>query len=168
MTRALNATGPSKMRKNADNIFTFGVGTFLIVASQNAVEIWTIAHWILLFLIIAGAIVSIVIYGGFSIFWIAALKRLDIYGPNCELHEFAMKAFKNSAESVAPYKHPILLGLSFAGSLTLMSGLLLQGWYIALGFEILGSAIGYGFIHYFQINRNIILGQITGDDKVTE
>ena len=156
------------MRKQADNIFTFGVGMFLIVAANTGTEIWSLSHWIIAGMVIFGAVFSIITFGGFGVFWPSALKHLDIFGPNCKGHDFAMETFKESVASVEPYKNPTALFVSFAGSLTLMAGLMLQGWYVSLVFEIASSAIGYGFIHYFQINRNMILGQITGSDEATE
>lgn len=156
------------MRKKADNIFTFGVGTFLIVAANTGTEIWPLAHWIVAGMVIYSSLISIISFGGFGMFWVSALKHLDVFGPNCKRHDFAMETFKESAASVEPYKTLSMFFLSFAGSLTLMAGLLLQQWYVTLGFEIVGSAIGYGFIHYFQINRNMILSQITGADEATE
>ncbi len=156
------------MKQFADNIFTFGVGGFLIAAANAGTEIWPFTHWLVAALVIIGALVSIVTYGGFGIFWVSALKHLDIYGPNCERHDFALETYEESAASVEPYKSPSIFFLSFVGSLILMVGLLLQGWHIALGFEVLGSAVGYGFIHYFQINRHLILEQITDADKATE
>ena len=156
------------MKKQADNIFTFGIGALLIVAANTSTAIWPLARWGISGLVIIGAIIAIVSFSGFSIFWSGALKRLDLYGPNCERHEIALKAYEDSVASVEPYKSSITFFISFAGSLTLMAGLLLQGWYIALGLEILGSAIGYGFIHYFQVNKFMILGQITGADEAAE
>ena len=156
------------MRKQADNIFTFGVGTFLIVAANIGTEIWPLTHWIVSGLVIFGSIVSITIYGEFGFFWATALKHLDVFGPNCERHDLALEAYEESAKSVEPFKKPSMFFLSFAGSVMLMSGLLLQKWYVPLSFEIIGSAVGYGFIHYFQINRFIILDQIVDADKVAK
>jgi len=153
------------MKNYIDNIFTFGVGMLLISAANAGIEIWDAVHWIFAGMIIYSALVSMVSFGGFGLFWVSALKHLDVFGPNCERHDYALETYKESAASVEPFKNPSMFFLSFAGSLTLMAGLLLQGWHITLGFEIAGSAIGYGFIHYFQMNKNIILGQITGADE---
>ncbi len=134
---------------------------------QN-VTIWPEVFWGLTILIILSACASILHFGGTGKFWKNALTHLDAYGPKGEHHEMAVSMFDLSKELVEPYKSAITFFVSFGGSLTLMSGLLLQGWYVPLGFEIAGSAIGYGFIHYFQVNKFIILGQITGADEAIE
>lgn len=156
------------MKKQADNIFTFGVGTFLILSANQNLDLPSLVMWGISILVVIAGLLSIFGFSGHGIFWNTALKNLDIYGPNGTKHDTALEIFDKSKAVVEPYNNPIMFFLSFAGSLTLMSGLLLQGWYVPLGFEIGGSAIGYGFIHYFQINKFMILGQITGSDEATE
>jgi hypothetical protein len=41
---------------------------------------------------------------------------------------------------------------SFAASLLLMAGIAAQGWVFVLVLEVLGSALGYGFIHWVMNN----------------
>ena len=156
------------MVKHADNIFTYCMGIFLIVATQVNFVVPTFAHGVIATLVIIAALVSIGWFGLHGAFWTGVLQDLDNYGPNGPQHEDALKRFDDTSNSTAYYSNPFIFFLSFGGSLTLMAGLFLQGWYFTLGLEILGSAIGYGFIHYFQVNRMNILGQITGADEAVE
>lgn len=145
--------------------FAFSVGLFLIVAANQGVEIWTVAHGILSVMILFSAISSIIFFGAHGIFWKTVLSHLETFGPDADNNERALKVFEDCSEAIKSYRQPIIFYASFGGSLVLMSGLLMQGWYFTLVCEILGSAIGYGFIRYFQINRANILAQIAIDPE---
>jgi len=153
------------MRALADNIFSFGMGSFLITAAQVGKDVPDFMVWGLTALILLSAYVSAKGIGAHATFWTFALERLDIYGPNKERHDTALEMFDYTKELVAPYDGPAKFFLAFAGSLTLMAGLLVQEMYLPLIAEAASSAFGFGFIHYFQVNKIDILGQITGTDE---
>jgi len=156
------------MRAAVDNIFSFGMGSYLIAAAQTGTEIPNVLVWGITILVLLSAYIALRGYGAHATFWNFALQRLDIYGPNKERHDTALEMYDFTKEAVAPYDGPIKFFVSFAGSLVVMAGLMMQGWYLPLAAEAAASALGYGFIHYFQVNKFDILGQITGADEDTQ
>ena len=153
------------MRAMADNIFSFGMGSYLITAAVQDVAISNYLMWGVTILILISSYNAIRNFGAHASFWTYALENLDTYGPNKERHKTALEMFDISKEVVEPYSGPAKFFISFTGSLVVMAGLLMQGWYVPLIAEAASSALGYGFIHYFQVNKMTILGQITGADE---
>lgn len=153
------------MKALADTIFSFGLGSFLITAAVHDVAVPDFLMWGVTILILISAYVSIKGFGAHATFWTFALDNLDTYGPKGERHETALEMHDISKAIVEPYSGPAKFFLSFAGSLMVLAGLMMQGWYLPLIAEAASSALGYGFIHYFQVNKMVILGQITGADE---
>lgn len=153
------------MKAFADNIFAFGMGAYLIASAQVGKPLPDFLFWGLTALVLISAYVSIKGLGAHATFWKFALVRLDIYGPNKERHKTALEMFDYTKEIVAPYDGPVKFFLAFAGSLALMAGLMVQEMYLPLIAEAAASAFGFGFIHYFQVNKIDILSQITGTNE---
>jgi len=153
------------MKAMADTIFSFGLGSFLISAAVHDVAISNYLMWGITILILISAYVSIKGFGAHATFWNFALGNMDHYGPKTEGHKIALEMFDFSKAIVEPYSGPAKFYLSFVGSMTVLAGLMMQGWYAPLIAEAASSALGYGFIHYFQVNKMVILGQITGSDE---
>ena len=153
------------MKAATDTIFSFGMGSYLIAAAQTGTTIPNLLVWGITGLVLFSAYVSVREMGAHATFWTFALERLDIYGPNKERHKTALEMYDYTQEFVAPYDGPIKFFVSFAGSLVVMAGLLMQEWYLPLAAEVLASALGHGFVHYFQVNKIDILSQITGTDE---
>ena len=152
------------MKVATDTFFSFALAFYLIVSAQVGVEVPAFLMWAVWILVIISSYLAIRGFGAHVTFWSIALERLDVYGPNRERHDVALEMFDLTNAAVEPYGGPLKFYLSFASSLALMSGLMLQEWYVPLVFEAAASVLGYSFIHYFQVKKYVILEQITGKE----
>ena len=141
------------------------MGSFLIASAQIGKDLPDFLVWGLTALVLISSYVAIKGIRAHALFWEFALENLEIYGPNKERHKTALEMFDYTKEVVEPYNGPAKFYLAFAASLVLMAGLLMQELYLPLIAEVASSAFGFGFIHYFQVNKFDILGQITGTDE---
>ena len=143
------------MKAMADTIFSYGLGSYLITSAVHDVAVPNFLMWGITILILISAYVSLKGFGAHASFWNVALNNLDIYGPKAERHKTALEMFDFSKAIVEPYSGPAKFFLSFAGSMTVLAGLMMQGWYAPLIAEAASSALRLGFIHYFQVNKMI-------------
>lgn len=146
------------LKEYSITIFAFGVGAYLLTATQ----VHAIEHVIIGILVAFAAILSILQYGGMAVGWKVFMANKDLFGPGSEDHERALILFDNSVAATRPYQNKIAFLVSFLSSVVLMAGLLNQGWTILFALEFVSSVIGYAVVRSFLTNYHDIYGYVNG------
>jgi len=149
------------LKLHAVSIFAFGVGLFML----QSPNIGTGFHWSIGILTVIGSILTIVQYLPVAA-WKLFLTRPDIFGPEGESHERALKLYDWSIEVTRPYVGKIDLGVALIADVILMSGLLAQGWVILFGMQFIACVIGYAVIRSFLTNYQDIYAFVNGSKDI--
>ncbi len=145
------------LKLHAVSIFAFGVGLFML----NSPNIGTGLHWGIGILTVIGAVMTIIQYGPVAA-WKIFLPHPEIFGPDGESHERALKLYDWSVQVTRPYVGKIDLGVALIADVLLMAGLLAQGWTVLFGFQFVACVIGYAVIRSFLTNYHDIYAFVNG------
>ena len=129
-------------------IANFLIGWVLFVSEPNSLPTWLVIA--LGTMIVLASSVNILAFGLYSLGWRNMLSNISeddalvYFRPGTD---DAKDFYKKTLEMIGDTRWWRIY-LSFAASIMLMIGILTQGWMLVLVFEVLGSAIGYGFIRW--------------------
>lgn len=149
------------LKLHAVSIFAFGVGLFML----NSPNIGTGLHWGIGVLTVIGAVLTIAQYGP-VVGWKLFMTRPDLFGPEGESHERALKLYDWSIQVTRPYVSKFDLGTALVADVILMSGLLAQGWHVLFGMQFIACIIGYAVIQSFLTNYHAIYAFVNGSETV--
>ena len=147
------------LKLHAVSIFAFGVGLFML----QSPDIGTGLHWGIGILTALGAILTILQYAPVTA-WKLFMTRPDLFGPEGESHERALKLYDWSVQVTRPYVSKFDLGTALVADVILMSGLLAQGWHVLFGMQFIACIIGYAVIQSFLTNYHAIYAFVNGSE----
>ena len=133
---------------------------YYFVAALNPLAGWymlthetldPVIKWILLIGIPLAAILTILSLGIFALGWVFMMHDTATEGNYAPGKRRPIELYDATVGLLKDYSRTRFY-VSFVGSLALMAGISAQGWMFILVLEILGSAIGYGFIHWVMNN----------------
>ena len=128
--------------------FNAAAGFYLLMVPGEQMS--GFVYWTLLIAIALAAILSILSFGILWLGWAGMMsyEETENHQPGSER---AIDMYKATITALDGYSRPRFY-TSFAASILLMAGIAAQGWVFVLVLEVLGSAIGYGFIHWVMNN----------------
>lgn len=128
--------------------FNAAAGFYLLMVPAE--QIPAALYWMLIISIPLFAILSILMFGILSLGWAGMMSNAETehHQPGSER---AIDLYKSTIRALDGYTQTRFY-VSFAASVLLMAGIAQQGWVFILVLEVLGSAIGYGFIHWVMNN----------------
>ena len=135
------------LKKYAGIIFNAGAGYYLYVTPVLDPAL----KWILIIGIVLSAVITILSLGTIGMGWAFMMRdteATDGYEPGGDR---AIQMYEVTVDMLSGYTRKQFY-VSFASSIGLMAGIMMQGWTILLALEVLGSAIGYGFISWVWSN----------------
>lgn len=123
-----------------------GVYLYMVPAEQMPPGI----YWTLIIAIPIIALLSIFTFGTLTLGWAGMMSGMETehHQPGSER---AIALYDATIGALKDYSR-LRFYISFAASILLMAGIAAQGWTFILVLEILGSAIGYGFVHWVMNN----------------
>ena len=149
------------LKLHAVSIFAFGVGFFML----NVPNIGTGLHWGIGILAVIGAIITIVQYSPIMA-WKLFMTRPDLFGPEGDSHERALKLYDWSIQVTRPYQSKFDLGTALVADVILMAGLLNQDWIVLFGLQFVACVIGYAVIQSFLTNYHNIYAFVNGSTDI--
>jgi hypothetical protein len=147
------------LKLHAVSIFALGVGLFMLQVPD--LNIWL--HLGIGILTVIGAVLTIVQYAP-VMGWKLFMTRPDLFGPEGESHERALKLYDWSVQVTRPYVSKFDLGTALVADVILMSGLLAQGWHVLFGMQFVACIIGYAVIQSFLTNYHAIYAFVNGSE----
>ncbi len=128
--------------------FNAAVGFYLLMVPAEQID--TVLYWMLVIVIPLFAVLSILAFGILSLGWAGMMSEAetDNYAPGSK---GAIDLYNATVNALNGYTRGRFY-VSFACSVLLMAGIAAQGWVFILVLEVLGSAIGYGFVHWVMNN----------------
>lgn len=147
------------LKLHAVSIFALGVGLFMLHSPD--INIWL--HWGIGILTVIGAVLTVAQYGPVMA-WKLFMTRPDLFGPEGESHERALKLYDWSIQVTRPYVSKFDLGTALVADVILMSGLLAQGWHVLFGMQFVACIIGYAVIQSFLTNYHAIYAFVNGSE----
>ena len=123
-------------------------GFYMLMVPQEQMP--ALLYWGLVVFILMSAGLSIFTFGLLGLGWSGVMSDIEVDGwqPGSDR---VIDLYNSTINALAGYTRTRFY-FSFAGSITLMAGLSHQGWMFLLVLEVLGSAIGYGFIYWVMNN----------------
>jgi hypothetical protein len=128
--------------------FNAAAGFYLLMVPGEQMS--GFVYWVLLIAIALAAILSILSFGILTLGW-AGMMSYEETSDHQPGSKRAIEMYEVTISSLAGYSRTRFY-TSFAASLLLMAGIAAQGWVFVLVLEVLGSALGYGFIHWVMNN----------------
>ena len=120
-------------------------------------------YWLLILGIAIWAILSVFSFGFLSLAW-AAIMKSDRSAATPEMLEYMKTVYTTTVESLKQYSK-FRFYASFVSSIVLMAGIAQQGLVFVLALEVLGSAIGYGFVSWAMANNHLMHQKVYGTEK---
>lgn len=145
------------LKLHATSIFAFGVGLFMLTSPN----IGTGLHWGIGILAVTGAFLTILQYAPVMA-WKLFMTRPDLFGPEGESHERALKLYVWSGQVTKPYTGYLAFGIALIADVILMAGLLAQDWNVLFGMQFVACVIGYATIRSFLSNYKDIYAFVNG------
>lgn len=126
------------------------IGYYLLMVNPDAIP--TIVYWCLVIAVALAAVLSIISFGTLALGWAFMMEDTETenYQPG---QPRAIQLYDATINMLAGYTKTRFYA-SFAASVMLMAGLAAQGWVFILVLEVLGSAVGYGFLHWVMNNNH--------------
>jgi len=125
-------------------------GMYLMRIAPDAIP--PVLYWIFIICLPLLAVLSIISFGTMALGWALLMSDDELtvkeYAPGTER---AKILYDTTVNSLAPY-NTLRFYMSFAASMLLIVGIARQEWTFILVLEVLGSALGYGFIHWVMNN----------------
>lgn len=137
-----------KFESGAGIVFNAAAGFYMLMVPAEQMPAFL--YWMLIIVIPLFAILSILIFGILSLGWAGMMSYTETenHQPGSDR---AIDMYKATIETLNGCTR-LRFYISFAASVLLMAGISQQGWMFILVLEVLGSAIGYGFVHWVMNN----------------
>lgn len=107
--------------------------------------------WFCMLLVGVVAALNIFVFGMFAFGWSSMLNdpnSVQYFAPGSERSQ---RIYRSTRNVLRYYDSRIAFWLSVASSVSLMLGMVQQGWTVVLLMEIVASAIAYNFIHWASL-----------------
>ena len=147
------------LKLHAISIFAFGVGLFMLQSPTIGAGL----HWGIGILTVIAAVITLAQYAPVTA-WQIFLTRPDLFGPDGESHERALKLYDWSIQVTRPYVSKMDLGIALIADVFLMAGLLQQGWVVLFGLQFIACVVGYAVITSFLSNYHNIYAFVNGSE----